>query len=98
MPPAPSTAPAPSPEYRCDVLVIGGGPGGSAISAFLVQKGWESGLLEKEHHPRFHIRESLLPLNLPPLERPGVLHQGDQNRLVKPRAEINLESYAPAGL
>ena len=62
-PTAPS--PAASPGYRCDVLVVGGGPGGSTISAFLAQKGWKVVLLEKEHHPRFHIGESLLPLNLP---------------------------------
>ena len=75
-----------SPEYRCDVLVIGGGPGGSTVSAFLAQKGWNVVLLEKEHHPRFHIGESLLPLNLPLLERLGVLDQVDQIGLVKPGA------------
>jgi flavin-dependent dehydrogenase len=94
----PTTAPstAASPEYRCDVLVIGGGPGGSTISAFLTQKGWKVVLLEKEHHPRFHIGESLLPLNLPLLERLGVLDQVDQIGLLKPGAEFNYEGYAPA--
>ena len=29
-------------------------------------------LLEKAHHPRFHIGESLLPANLPLLEKLGV--------------------------
>src|SRR5882672_4981093 len=91
---APSTTA--SPEYRCDVLVIGGGPGGSTISAFLVQKGWKVVLLEKEHHPRFHIGESLLPLNLPLLQRLGVLDQVDQIGLLKPGAEFNYEGYEPA--
>ena len=95
--PTPS-APSPDapPGYRCDVLVIGGGPGGSTISAFLAQKGWKVVLLEKEHHPRFHIGESLLPLNLPLLERLGVLDQVDQIGLVKPGAEFNYEGYQPA--
>jgi flavin-dependent dehydrogenase len=30
-------------------------------------------LLERDHHPRFHIGESLLPANMPILERLGVL-------------------------
>src|SRR5207302_9068725 len=75
---------------------IGGGPGGSTVSAFLAKKGWKVVLLEKEHHPRFHIGESLLPLNLPLLERLGVLDQVDQIGLVKPGAEFNYEGYEPA--
>jgi len=58
-----------------DVLVIGGGPGGTAAGTFLRQRGHSVTLLEKDHHPRFHIGESLLPMNLPILERMGVLEQ-----------------------
>ena len=83
-------------ESQCDVLVIGGGPGGSTISTFLAQKGWKVVVLEKEHHPRFHIGESLLPLNMPLLERLGVLDQVDKIGLVKPGAEFNYEGYTPA--
>jgi flavin-dependent dehydrogenase len=60
------------PEASCDVLVIGGGPGGSTAASLLAQKGHQVVLLEKAHHPRFHIGESLLPANLPILERLGV--------------------------
>jgi flavin-dependent dehydrogenase len=45
------------------VLVIGGGPGGSTIAALLAERGKRVVLVEKERHPRFHIGESLLPLN-----------------------------------
>ena len=62
---------------ECDVLVVGGGPAGSTISALLAEKGWRVTLLEKEHHPRFHIGESLLPHNLPIFKRLGVLEQVD---------------------
>src|SRR5687768_11990978 len=46
-----------------DVIVIGGGPGGSSSSTFLAKAGRKVLLLEKEIFPRFHIGESLLPYN-----------------------------------
>jgi flavin-dependent dehydrogenase len=57
------------------VLVIGGGPAGSTIGALLAQQGHKVTLLEKEHHPRFHIGESLLPANLTLFETLGVADQ-----------------------
>lgn len=60
-------------EVDCDVLVIGGGPGGTTAATLLARKGWKVLLLEKDRHPRFHIGESLLPCNLPIFEQLGVL-------------------------
>ncbi|MFO1330685.1 MAG: NAD(P)/FAD-dependent oxidoreductase [Rubrivivax sp.] len=57
----------------CEVLVIGGGPAGATIASLLARQGRQVVLLEKEHHPRFHIGESLLPANKPLFERLGVL-------------------------
>ena len=54
------------------MLVIGGGPAGSTAAALLAERGYRVTLLEKAHHPRFHIGESLLPANLPLLEKLGV--------------------------
>ena len=56
----------------CEVLVVGGGPAGSTIAALLAERGLDVVVLEKDHHPRFHIGESLLPLNVPLFERLGV--------------------------
>jgi flavin-dependent dehydrogenase len=56
----------------CDIAVIGGGPGGSTAAALLAQRGYRVIALEKSHHPRFHIGESLLPMNLPVFDRLGV--------------------------
>ena len=59
-------------QRECDVLVIGGGPAGTTVAPLLAEKGYRVVLLEKAHHPRFHIGESLLPANLPLFERLGV--------------------------
>jgi flavin-dependent dehydrogenase len=65
-------SPKPYGDALCDVLVIGGGPAGSTIAALLAERGRRVTLLEKDRHPRFHIGESLLPLNLPLFEKLGV--------------------------
>ncbi|WP_250029480.1 tryptophan 7-halogenase [Paractinoplanes maris] len=44
-----------------DVVVIGGGPGGSTVSTLLAKRGHRVVLLEKETFPRYQIGESLLP-------------------------------------
>ncbi|HVG78817.1 MAG TPA: tryptophan 7-halogenase [Patescibacteria group bacterium] len=58
-----------------DVLVVGGGPGGSSVATFLARGGLTVALAEREAFPRFHVGESLLPANLPVLERLGVLDE-----------------------
>lgn len=68
---------------RCDVLVIGGGPAGSSIAALLAERGRRVVLAEKDRHPRFHIGESLLPLNLPLFERLGVREQVERISMLK---------------
>ncbi len=77
------------PEYKADVVVIGGGPAGSTIATLLAKKGWHVVLYEKAYHPRFHIGESLLPMNLPILERLGVLDQVAEIGMPKYGAEFN---------
>jgi FADH2-dependent halogenase len=55
-----------------DVVVIGGGPGGSAAATYLARSGQRVLLLEKERFPRFKIGESLLPYSRAILEELGV--------------------------
>ncbi len=67
----------------CDVLVVGGGPAGSTIAALLAERGRRVILLEKDRHPRFHIGESLLPQNLPLLDRLGVREEVEKTSMQK---------------
>ncbi|KAB2671505.1 MAG: NAD(P)/FAD-dependent oxidoreductase [Verrucomicrobia bacterium] len=56
-----------------DVIVIGGGPGGSCAATMLARAGRRVLLLEREVFPRFHIGESLLPYNHAIFEELGLL-------------------------
>lgn len=58
-----------------DIVVIGGGPGGSVCASRMAQRGLRVLVLEKECFPRFHLGESLLPQSLPVLEEIGVLEK-----------------------
>jgi flavin-dependent dehydrogenase len=77
---------------RCDVAVIGGGPAGSTAAALLARMGHKVIALEKEHHPRFHIGESLLPMNLPLFERLGVLEKVRELGVFKPGADFEADN------
>jgi flavin-dependent dehydrogenase len=76
----------------CDVAVIGGGPAGSTAAALLARKGYKVIALEKAHHPRFHIGESLLPMNLPVFERLGVLDKVRAMGVFKPGADFEAKN------
>jgi flavin-dependent dehydrogenase len=71
-----------------DVAIVGGGPAGATVGTFLARRGRRVVLFEKARHPRFHIGESLLPQNLPILERLGVAEQVASIGVYKPGAEL----------
>jgi len=47
-----------------DVIVVGGGPGGSTAASFIAMEGHKVLLLEREKFPRHQIGESLLPATI----------------------------------
>ncbi|OOG57010.1 hydroxylase [Rhodanobacter sp. B05] len=77
---------------QCDVVVIGGGPGGSTAATLLARSGYKVIALEKAYHPRFHIGESLLPMNLPVFERLGVLDKVRALGVFKPGADFEADN------
>jgi flavin-dependent dehydrogenase len=79
-------------DELCDVAVIGGGPAGSTAAALLAERGYQVVALEKEHHPRFHIGESLLPMNLPIFERLGVHEQVRRLGVYKAGADFETDN------
>ncbi len=60
-------------SFDADVLVVGGGPAGSAAATMLARKGWRVRLYERDRFPREHVGESLLPASMPVLAELGVL-------------------------
>ena len=70
-------------ETSPQVIVIGGGPGGSTASTLLAQAGHRVTLFEREHFPRFHIGESLIPETYWVLQRLNMLPKMKNSHYVK---------------
>jgi flavin-dependent dehydrogenase len=66
-----------------DVVVIGGGPAGATVSTLLAQQGCGVQLFERDHFPRFHVGESLIPETYWVLKRLNMLPKMQQSRFVK---------------
>ena len=81
-------------EAAPDVVVIGGGPAGATASTLIAQQGYRVELFEREHFPRFHIGESLIPetywvlkrLNMLPKDAAEPLRQEAQRAVRQRRA------------
>ena len=68
---------------QAEVLVVGGGPGGSTVAGLLARNGLPVKLLERELLPRYHIGESLLPSCLRIFDLLGVRQHMDQYGFVR---------------
>ena len=66
-----------------DVAVIGGGPAGATSSTLIAQHGHTVHLFEREHFPRFHIGESLIPETYWVLKRLNMLEKMKKSAFVK---------------
>ena len=71
-----------------DVIVIGGGPAGATTARQLARAGFNTVILERENHPRFHIGESLLPRNFALIKELGLL---DRARAIPQTRKLGAE-------
>jgi len=74
---------AQSDSSRPHVIVIGGGPSGTTVSTLIAQRGYKVKLFEREHFPRYHIGESLIPETFWVLERLKMLDKLRDSHFVK---------------
>jgi FADH2 O2-dependent halogenase len=65
------------------VIIVGGGPAGSAVGAYLSMAGIPNTIIEKEIHPRPHVGESLVPITTRYLRELGVIPMIDNDGTVR---------------
>src|SRR4030088_949096 len=73
----------PSHNDKTRVVVIGGGPAGSTTATLIAQQGYRVELFERDHFPRFHIGESLIPETYWVLKRLNMLEKMKASPFVK---------------
>ena len=54
-----------------DVVIIGAGPAGLTLGCYLAREGVSTLIVEKAHHPRPHVGESLMPATVRVLREIG---------------------------
>ena len=89
-------------SYDCDVIIIGAGPAGATAATILAEeKGRKVIVLEKEHFPRYHVGESLIPHCWDTLDRIGMTSRLDAEgfqskqsvQFVNPDGELSAPFY-----
>lgn len=71
-------------EFNYDIIIIGGGPGGSSSAIYLSQKGYNVAVFEKEVFPRDHVGESLIPFTFYKMQELGIFEEVMQFATKKP--------------
>ena len=66
-----------------DVIIVGGGPAGSTLACYLGMRNVNVLLLEKAHHPRRHVGESLVPATTRVFKEIGFLDTMEREKFVK---------------
>jgi flavin-dependent dehydrogenase len=89
-------------SFDCDVLIIGAGPAGATAATILAEEqGRKVIVLEKEHFPRYHVGESLIPHCWDTLDRIGMTDRLDAEgfqvkqsvQFVSPDGELSAPFY-----
>jgi flavin-dependent dehydrogenase len=77
-----------------DVVVIGAGPAGLTLGACLARAGVHCLVLEREHHPRPHVGESLMPAAIPVMREIGFLEILEETDFPRSKGVVY---HAPGG-
>jgi FADH2 O2-dependent halogenase len=75
--------PVDSTNYSVDVVIIGGGPAGSALATYLAREKINCLIVEKSEFPRHHVGESLVLTCVPVLKELGVLEEMEDRGFVR---------------
>jgi FADH2 O2-dependent halogenase len=80
-----------------DVIVVGGGPGGSILGSLLGMSGRRALILEKDIHPRDHVGESITPSTNPIFAKIGFLEKIEDAGFVHKPGACWTAPRSPAG-
>ena len=81
-------------HHTYDVIVIGGGPGGSTVATLVAEQGHNVLLLERAAEPQFKIGESLIPATYWTFKRLGML---DKLRVSHFPLKYSVQFYSRTG-
>ncbi len=85
-------------EIDFDVGIIGGGPAGSAMAAYLAKAGLRCAVFERDLFPRPHVGESLVPSSTRVFKELGLLEQMEEHE-IPPQVRRRLDrEWQPAVL
>lgn len=77
------------------ILIVGGGPGGSALGTFLAREGFKVTLFHNDSRPELIVGESLIPATIPVLRALGVEEEVKAIGIYKPGATFYVRPEMP---
>jgi ABC-type nitrate/sulfonate/bicarbonate transport system ATPase subunit/flavin-dependent dehydrogenase len=80
---APAARAASPASFDADVVIVGGGPAGAILGAYLARAGIDHSILDKAVHPRPHVGESLLCATTRVFQEIGFLEAIEQGSFVR---------------
>ena len=75
-------------ELDADVVIVGGGPAGAILGAYLARAGIDHTILDKAVHPRPHVGESLLCATTRVFQEIGFLEALESGSFVRKRGAL----------
>jgi ABC-type nitrate/sulfonate/bicarbonate transport system ATPase subunit/flavin-dependent dehydrogenase len=80
-------------KFDAEVIIIGGGPAGAALGAYLARAGVDHMIIDKSHHPRAHVGESLSFSTTGILRELGFLRQVEDEQQFTPKYGVSWTTW-----